>query len=270
MRITDTKLKEIIEEELTDALMAKGSFGGKKQSNTGKKWTRVKKSNDEESDTERKRRIFGHEELDKLARGITENPEDMNPDCPEFVLCDTETKECEPTHFLRPRDEDDEEDLDEMNDSHSSDGRFSSKSDETCKSSYFVDKERKSKGGSLSDKDDTGRGKNKNKGKGRFRCKDNEPLWESKYRIFRESAEIEETEEEYDSPHDESVEAPRDTYECAKKLQDQKVLMRKLKNAVKKAKDSGSKTCPLSYGDAVKIINQLEKASKGKAFETED
>ena len=39
---------------------------------------------------------------------------------------------------------------------------------------------------------------------------------------------------------------------------------------VKKAKDSGSKTCPLSYGDAVKIINQLEKASKGKAFETED
>ena len=146
-----------------------------------------------------------------------------------------------------------------MNVSHNSQGEFSSKEDETCSSNYFQTKHRKGKK-ALSDKDDTGRGKNKNSGKGRFRCKDNEPLWESKYRSFKEA------QEEVDIASDEHVIAPADTYECAKELQKNKVLIRKLKKSVSAAGKSGSKKCPLSYDDAVRVINQLELASKGKAY----
>lgn len=232
MRITNAKLKKIIEEEVIDALQTKGSSGGKKHSNAGKKWTRIKRHHGDESDTERKRRIFqGYEDIDKLSKGII----------PEA-----------------------EEEIEEGNENFDADGRFTTPSKATCKSTYFQNGKRKSVNKTLSDKDDTGRGKHKHKGKGRIRCKDNEPLYESKWRDFKEEVD---SKEKYDSPHDEPVVAPKDTYECAKKLQHQKVLIRKLKNAAKQAKESGSKTCPLSYEDAVKIINQLEKASKGKAYE---
>ena len=66
----------------------------------------------------------------------------------------------------------------EFNIHHGSDGTFSGEDDATSTSSYFVDKKRSRKAGSLSDKDDAGRGKNKNSGKGRWRMKDNQPLWE--------------------------------------------------------------------------------------------
>jgi hypothetical protein len=261
MKLNENILRVLIEEELSDVLMAKGSFGDKKKSNINKKLSVKKKDDDKESDTERKRRIFGHEDLDKLSRGIVETDDD----CPHYILCDTETGECEPTHFLRPKDAPqphEEEDLEELNQNHDDEGRFSSDKAATCKSSYFVDKVRKSEKGSLSDKSETGRGTTKT-GQGRYRCKDNSLKWESKYRMFVESV------EKKDSPHDESVVAPRDTYECSKKLQQQKVLLRKMKKLVADAKEKGMSNCPLSYEDAVKIINQLEKASKGKAFEPE-
>ena len=261
MKLKENILRVIIEEELSDVLMAKGSFGDRKKPNMNKKLSVKKKDDNKESDTERKRRLFNHDDLDKLSKGIVE----AGDDCPDYVLCDTETGECEPTHFLRPKDAPPpEEDIEESNDSFGPDGRFTSDKKATCKSDYFSGGTRKSVKHKLSDPSDVGRGKNKNKGKGRFICKSGEPLYESKWRQYTESVEAE---EEYDSPNDEHVVAPRDTYECSKKLQQQKVLLRKMKKLVADAKEKGMSNCPLSYNDAVKIINQLEKASKGKAFE---
>ena len=231
MTINSNKLRAIIEEELSDVLDKKRRFKEKKQPNNGKKLTVVKKRNNKETDTERKRRLFNHDDLDKLSKGILETEE--------------------------------EEDIEELNKNHDADGRFSNEKSATCKSSYFVDRSRKPKKGSLSDKSQAGRGTKKT-GQGRYRCKDNSLKWENKYRVFVENA------EKYDSPHDETVIAPQDTYECSKKLQQQKVLLRKMKKLVSDAKRKGMSNCPLSYQDAVKIINQLEKASKGKAFEPDE
>jgi len=150
-----------------------------------------------------------------------------------------------------------EDEIEEQNPSHDSQGQFSSKKGAVTTSTWFTDKKRKGPKG-LPDPEDSGRGKYKDKGKGRWRMKDREPLWESSYKRYVQ---------EVDSPHDEKVNAPADTYDCAKKLQDQKVLIRKMKAMVKHAEKTGSKECPLSYQDAVRIVNQLEKASRGKAYE---
>ena len=238
MNITHTDLTAIIVEEAQAVLREKRQKQKQKPFKIKKDWEVVKKVDDDESDTERKRRVFqGYEDIDKLSKGIIE-------------FCGDEEKEIN---------DEEEEEIEEMNVSHNSKGEFTSPKDSTCDSSYFLDKQRKGKK-KLSDKDDTGRGKNKNSGKGRFRCKDNEPLWESKYRSFKEA------QEEVDIASDEHVIAPADTYECAKELQKNKVLIRKLKKAVANAGKSGSKKCPLSYDDAVRVINQLELASKGKAY----
>ncbi len=222
MKITVRQIKKIIEEELPAVLKSKKA-NGEPQADDRKK----------ESDRARKRRLFGHVELDKLANGIVE---------------DDDQEELE--------DEEEEDEIEELNKCHNSQGEFSSKNDCVTTSTYFVDKKRSGPKG-LSDADDSGRGRTKTS-KGRWRMKDNEPLWEHSFRRYVE---------EVDTPHDEKVQAPADTYDCAKKLQDQKVLIRKMKDMVEKAKKSGSKECPLSYQDAVRIINQLEKASKGKAYE---
>lgn len=219
MKITRKKLMQIIEEEMPDVLKLRIRQGEGKAENK-----------DKESDRERKRRIFGHGELDKLANGIVEDDE---------------------------LEDEDEEEVEESNRYFGPDGKFTSKEDATCVSTYFQDKKRKG-GKPLPDKDDTGRGRYKNKGKGRFLCKSGEPLWQEAYKRYVE---------EIDSPHDERVDAPSDLYDCAKKLQDQEVLIRKMKAMVKQAEKDGSKECPLSYQDAIRIINQLEKASKGKAYE---
>ena len=100
----------------------------------------------------------------------------------------------------------------------------------------------------------------KKTGQGKYRCKDNTPKWESLYREFVD-----------DVSSDESVlvepGSQDEMYDCAKQRQDDKVLMRKLKKAVVDAKERGSKECGMSIEDAVRLINTLELASKGKAFE---
>jgi len=154
--------------------------------------------------------------------------------------------------------EKDKIEIEEFNVQHDEDGLFSNEKDAECESSYFVDKKRSSKKVSLKDKDQSGRGKRKS-GQGKYRCKDNTPKWESMYREY-----INEKEE---SVHSQAVEVPTDMYDCAKQRQEDALLMKRLKKAVVDAKKSGQKTCPFSYEDAVKIINQLEKATKGKAFE---
>jgi len=85
------------------------------------------------------------------------------------------------------------------------------------------------------------------------------------------SGKLKEAEVEVDTPEDESViVAPGNSehiYDCAKQRQSDKVVMRKLKQAVKDARKSGATDCGLGIDDAIKIINTLELASKGKAFD---
>ena len=227
MRINNDRLRDIIEEELTDALNAKRAAQIKNRLIIKKKQDVKKREDNKETDTERKRRIFNHDDLDKLGRGIVE--------------------------------EDDE--IEESNENHDASGQFSSKSNATCKSSYFTDKKRKSVNKSLSDKDDTGRGKNKHKGKGRYVCKNNEPLWQENYRMFCESVMAEKPEEELSVDH-EHIELPHDPYEQAKKQQELEVIIKKLRRALKNNK---GKDCPLSYEDGLKIVRNLELASKGSS-----
>ena len=151
--------------------------------------------------------------------------------------------------------------VDEQNIHHrGSDGQFSSERDSACDSSYYSTGMRKRKKGSLTDKDETGRGRQKT-GQGKYRCKDDSPKWESLYKEFVDG-------EAEDVASDESVDVPQDMYDCAKLRQKDKVLMRKLKAAVKDAKQGGKQQCGLSIDDAVRIINTLELAQKGKAYDT--
>ena len=142
-----------------------------------------------------------------------------------------------------------EDELEELNISHDKSGRFSSSKDATCKSSYFLDKKRNRVGGSLTDKHASGRGKKKYKGTGRYRCKDNSLKFEE--------------EKILGSPHSEKVLIPDGDYACAKELQKNKYLIKKLKNKVIAAKNAGRSSCPLSINDAAELINRLELASKG-------
>jgi len=163
----------------------------------------------------------------------------------------------------KKKDVEEEELIDEFNVHHDDDGRFSSTDDSKCDSSYFVDKDRKRKGGSIAGREDmAGRGR-KRTGQGPIRCKgpaSTEKKWESLYREFVEGDDV-------DTPHDESVDVPQDMYDCAKMRQRDKVLMRKLKAAVSDAKEAGKKECGLSIDDAVRIINTLALSEKGKAYE---
>jgi len=164
---------------------------------------------------------------------------------------------------VKDDEEEEDEDLEEINIDHDSLGQFSDEKKSKCKSSYFVDKERKRDAGGLTDKHETGRGRTKT-GQGKYRCKDNEPKWEN---LFREFA----AQQSDKTPHDETVAVAQgdkeDMYDCAKQRQEDKHLLKKLKHAVEAAKNNGNKDCPLSYEDAVRVINTLEKASKGKAFD---
>ena len=153
---------------------------------------------------------------------------------------------------------DKEEKIDEFNVNHNEEGEFSSERDASCYSSYYVDGKRKRKSGKLTDKDETGTGRKRTQGK--YKCYSNEPKWEALYREFI-------NEQEEDSANDEHVDVPQDMYDCAKLRQKDKVLMRKLKKAVVDAQKSGKKDCGLSIKDAVRIINTLELAQKGKAFD---
>ena len=78
--------------------------------------------------------------------------------------------------------------LKELNPSHDKTGRFSSKKNSTCDSTYFVDGDRDRRGGSMTNKKDTGRGENKNRGKGKYRCWDDKELWETDLGLLLDEA----------------------------------------------------------------------------------
>ena len=228
MNITNNRFKEIITDELQTVLDRKRRSEGKKKSNTDRKWKKVKTGKDRPSDTERKRAVFGgYEDLQKLSKGII----------PEA-----------------------EEEIEEGNENFDADGRFTTPSKATCKSTYFQNGKRKSVNKTLSDKDDTGRGKFKHKGKGRIRCKDNEPLYESKWRQFKEEI------VDIGSISYEHVKVPHDLYDAAKTQQKLESVIKMLRKKVKEAGKSPQKQCPLSYQDALKILNSLDKAKKGALF----
>ena len=228
MNITDNRLKEIIADELQTVLDKKSRSDAKKKPNTARKWKKIKTDKGKPSDTERKREGFnGYEDLQKLSKGIIPEAED---------------------------------EIEEGNENFDADGRFTTPSKATCKSTYFQNGKRKSVNKSLSDKDDTGRGKNKHKGKGRMRCRDNEPLYESKWRQFTEEL------VDIESVSDERVNVPQDLYDAAKTQQKLESVIKMLRKKVEEAGKSPEKKCPLSYQDALKILNSLDKAKKGALF----
>jgi len=153
-----------------------------------------------------------------------------------------------------------DEELDELNVHHDKEsGEFSTSDESGCDSSYFVDKKRKGKLGTAPDINDAGRGRNKDRGTGKFKCSTGQPKFESLWREFLANKE--------DTPDDESVDVPHDMYDAAKEMQKDKVLIRKLRKALADA-DKGNKTdCPLSYQDALRIVNTLDKAQKGKLYD---
>tara|TARA_Y100001938_G_C8037626_1_gene404273 strand:- start:162 stop:641 length:480 start_codon:yes stop_codon:yes gene_type:complete len=67
-------------------------------------------------------------------------------------------------------------------------GRFTSKGNASCVSSYFTDGKRKRVGGKLTSKSDTGRGENKTSGKGSRRCYDDAELFETDFSVLLDEA----------------------------------------------------------------------------------
>lgn len=154
-----------------------------------------------------------------------------------------------------------EEELEEFNTSHDSDGKFSDKKTATCVSDYFQHGgKRKRVGGSLSNSDEAGRGRKKS-GQGRWICKNNRLKWEeSKVGHIQPEMLVKRLETE-------TLEVPHDTYDCAVKIREKEQLINKLKSMVVNADKRKLKNCPLSIYDAMKIINALELSTKGKLDE---
>jgi|10_taG_2_1085330.scaffolds.fasta_scaffold10713_6 hypothetical protein len=151
-------------------------------------------------------------------------------------------------------------DLEEMNIHHKKDsGEFSSEKDSGCESSYFVDKKRKGKHGNAPDISLAGRGPTKDGRSSKYKCSTGEPKFESLWRQFLAT--------EDDTPNDEQVDVPHDIYDAAKAMQKDKVLIRKLRKALSDADKGAKSDCPLSYDDALRIINSLDKAEKGKLYD---
>jgi hypothetical protein len=242
MRASNRELKRIVESELKNVLIEeKGKCERVKKP--------IKKKN---SDRERKDDVFpGHEEMTQLSHGIVED------------------------------------ELSEFNLNHDSDGLFSTDADEASESSYFVDKKRTRKSGGLSvPKSEYGRGKNKHKGKGKRKLKDDSLAekkdWQQLFKEFYSAYNVdsaeetqvydeeEETKQGFDRITGEAIEIEHgdsdDMYDCAKQRQADKMIITKLKAGIEQMKKSGQKQCGLSYDDAVRIVNTLELATKGKAF----
>ena len=242
MRVSNRDLKLIVEQELKQVMIEdKG------------KWTRVKKKiKKKKSDRERKDDVFpGHDEMTQLSHGIVED------------------------------------EIREFNVNHDSEGLFSSDADEASESSYFVNKKRSRKSGGLSQpKSSYGRGKRKDKGKGSHKLKDDSLAekkdWQQLFKEFysaynvdaAEETQVFDDEEErklgFDSITGEAIEIEHgdsdDMYDCAKQRQADQMVIKKLKAGIEQMKKSGQKQCGLSYDDAVRIVNTLELATKGKAF----
>jgi hypothetical protein len=241
MILRSSKLKRIVESELKKVLHEdKG------------KWERVKKVKKKKTDRERKDEVFpGHDEMTQLSMGITED------------------------------------ELTEFNKQHSSDGLFATDADSTSESSYFDDGHRKRKSGGLSQpKSQYGRGKHKNKGKGKRKLKDDTVAetkdWQQLFKEFYSAYNVdsaeetqvydeeEETKQGFDRVTGEAIDIEHgdsdDMYDCAKQRQADQMIIKKLKAGIQQMKTSGQKQCGLSYDDAVRIVNTLELATKGKAF----
>ena len=156
--------------------------------------------------------------------------------------------------------EEPERDLEEINIHHNKDtGEFSSEKDSGCESSYFVDKKRKGRHGTAPDISLAGRGPTKDGRSSKYKCSTGEPKFESLWREFLAT--------EDDTPNDEQVNVPHDIYDAAKAIQKDKVLIRKLRKALSDADKGAKSDCPLSYDDALRIINALDKAEKGKLYD---
>jgi|3_EtaG_2_1085321.scaffolds.fasta_scaffold08468_2 hypothetical protein len=242
MTLTTRKLKRIVAQELNGLIRE-----------NKKNWKVVKKKmKKKKSDRERKDEVFpGHDEMTQVAHGITED------------------------------------ELSEFNKQHGSDGLFATDADSTSESSYFDDGHRKRKSGGLSQpKSQYGRGKHKHKGKGKRKLKDDTVAekkdWQQLFKEFYsaynvdapEETEVYDEDEEskiaFDRITGEAIEVdhgePDEMYDCAKQRQADQMIIKKLKAGIEQMKKSGQKQCGLSYDDAVRIVNTMELASKGKAF----
>ena len=148
MKITESELRRIVREEISDAL-----------------YRRVTGRERKETPRKRKDRVFpGYDEMKKVSNLIMDDKAEKKPK--EKSKRPGKFKDCKGRGQT----------------AHGPDGRFSSKEDATSHSLYFSCPEypfRVRKGmKSISDPKDAGRGKYKNKGKGRWRVKDNTLLWE--------------------------------------------------------------------------------------------
>lgn len=162
-----------------------------------------------------------------------------------------------------PESEEDEE-LEEYNKYFDGEtGHFTSKEKADCESTYFLSGDRRSTKGKLpaDKKDDAGRGKKKS-GSGRFRCSDGS--------VKYEGAKLSQNRKESNSGRTgrlQDVLVPKDTYDCAKQIINNKNIIKKLKRLVIQTKKSKQTKCPLSIQDAMRIINSLERASKGTLYD---
>jgi|3_EtaG_2_1085321.scaffolds.fasta_scaffold06380_3 hypothetical protein len=216
-------------------------------------WKRVKQVKKTESDNERRRRIFGTEELDQLAKFIVET----------------------------------DQDLEEVAAGHDDSGEFTSKEKSRCDSTYFSGGTRtRKKGGKLSQpKSVYGRGKHKDSGKGSRKCKDDTKVesknWQQLYQEFYKSydvdtkAEPESYDEEsemtlaYDRNSGEPVAVnPTDkdeVFDCGKQKDAVGTVIKKLKDALAQMKSKNT-DCVLQYEDALRILNTLELHSQQSQF----
>jgi len=170
-----------------------------------------------------------HKELRKLGRGIVED-----------AIVTPETGSVE---------------IEEANPYHDKDGFWSSEEDATCKSTFFSTGDRKSVNSTLSDKSLAGRGKTP-AGPSRYRCKDNSRKYESLWREYVENTVLEE----------DPVTIPDDKYDIARKFQEYEKVIDSLKRQVAIAKKKKLKSCPLDWYTVAKIIDVLERSSKGDLF----
>ena len=146
----------------------------------------------------------------------------------------------------------DELELEELNQNHDADGLFSNEKNATCKSSYFVDKVRKRKGGALKNKSQSGRGPTKS-GQGKYRCRDNSPKWESKR--------IDTAQQEVVIPQTE--EGKLDTYQVARVLRKKQKELSRLTSIITKL--SKRKDCKeLTAKQLAMWIDAVNRAEKGK------
>ena len=224
-----------------------------------KNFKRIKDTSRDESDTERKRRIFQHDDLDKLARGIVEEDEELEEKKEKKKNC----SKGNPYHDSKGR----------LSSPESSGGSWSV-ANKSSKSGCKRGKAKRPSGrqerftklpcGRLDVDSPNKKAKNKCKGGSVEEGTLKElrgPRWLQQYQLFCEGVMADKPEEEFKIDH-EHIELPHDPYEQAKKQQELEVIIKKLKHMLKNKK---GQDCPLSYQDGLKIVRNLELAQKGSS-----